>query len=41
MPNFRGAYTRPSRTLQSLDRFTPDGITALAAVSLVLLHAIN
>lgn len=30
-----------SSTLQSLKRFTPDGITALAAVGLVLLDAVN
>jgi hypothetical protein len=41
MPNLPGASARPSRTLQSLDRFTPDGITALAVVGLVLLDAIN
>ena len=36
-----GANTRQSHTIQSLDRFTPDGITALAVVGLVLLDAIN
>jgi hypothetical protein len=41
MPNIPGADARQSRTLQSLDRFTPDGITALAAVGLLLLDAIN
>ncbi|MEF8734827.1 MAG: hypothetical protein V5B40_23840 [Candidatus Accumulibacter meliphilus] len=41
MPKNPGADARQSRTLQSLDRFTPDGITALAAVGLVLLDAIN
>ena len=41
MPNIPGATARPSRTLQSLDRFTPDGITALAVVGLVLTDAIN
>ncbi|MEF8723154.1 MAG: hypothetical protein V5B30_11315 [Candidatus Accumulibacter delftensis] len=41
MPTTAGADARQSRTLQSLDRFTPDGITALAAVGLVLLDAIN
>lgn len=41
MPNIPGADARQSRTLQSLKRFTPDGITALAAVALVLLDAIN
>lgn len=30
-----------SSTLQSLNRFTPDGITALAAVGMVLLDALN
>jgi len=41
MPNIPGADARQSRTLQSLNRFTPDGITALAALGLVLLDAIN
>ncbi|WP_291993282.1 hypothetical protein [Candidatus Accumulibacter sp. ACC003] len=41
MPNIPGADARQSRTLQSLNRFTPDGITALAVVGLVLLDAIN
>lgn len=41
MPNLPGASARPSRTLQSLDRFAPDGITALAVVGLVLLDALN
>jgi len=41
MPKIPGASARPSRTLQSLDRFTPDGITALAVVGLVLTDAIN
>lgn len=42
MPKIPGADARQqSRTLQSLDRFTPDGITALAAAGLVLAEAIN
>lgn len=41
MPNPLGADPRPSRTLQSLDRFTPEGIQALAAAGLVLAEAIN
>ncbi len=41
MPNIPGADARQSRTLQSLDRFTPDGINALAAVGLVLAEAVN
>lgn len=41
MPNIPGADARQARTLQSLDRFTPDGITALAVVGLGLLDAIN
>ena len=41
MPSIPGADARQSRTLQSLKRFTPDGLTALAAVGLVLLDALN
>jgi hypothetical protein len=41
MPNTLGAAARQSRTLQSLNRFTPDGIQALAVVGIVLAEAIN
>jgi len=41
MTNTTGAAARQSRTLQTLDRFSPDGITALAAAALLLLDAIN
>ncbi len=41
MTNIPGADARQSRTLQSLSRFTPDGIQALAAVGLVLAEAVN
>ncbi|WP_300334014.1 hypothetical protein [Accumulibacter sp.] len=41
MSNTPGADVRQSRTLPSLNRFTPDGINALAAVGLILLDAIN
>ena len=41
MPNIPGADARPSRTLQSFDRFTPAGINALAAVGIVLAEAVN
>lgn len=41
MTNTPGADPRQSRTLQTLDRFSPDGITALAAAALLLLDAIN
>lgn len=50
MPKIPGADARPSRTLQSLDRFTPEGmqarftpegIQAWATVGLVLSEAIN
>jgi len=41
MPNVPGADARQSRTLHDLKRFTPDGITALATVGLVLLDALN
>ncbi len=41
MPKIPGADTRLSRTLQSLDRFTPAGIEALACVGLALLERIN
>lgn len=41
MPKIPGADARPSRTLQKLSRFTPEGITALAAAALVLFDAVN
>lgn len=41
MPKLPGADARQSRTLQSLDRFTPAGIEALACVGLVLLEFLD
>ena len=41
MPKIPGADARQSRTLQSLDRFTPAGIEALACVGLALLDCLN
>ena len=41
MPNIPGADARQSRTLQSLARFKPEGITALAVVGIVLAEAVN
>ena len=42
MPHVPGVDARQqSSTLQSLDRFTPDGITALAVVGMVLAEAVN
>lgn len=41
MSHIPGADARQSRTLQSLDRFTPAGIQAWAAVGLVLTEAVN
>jgi len=40
-PTIPGADARASCIFQNLDRFTPDGITALATVGLVLLDALN
>ncbi|WP_291988391.1 hypothetical protein [Candidatus Accumulibacter sp. ACC007] len=41
MNNTSGAPARQSSTLENLDRFGPSGNTALAAVGLALLDAIN
>lgn len=41
MTHAPGANARQSRTLQTLDRFTPDAVTALAVAGLVLLDAVN
>ena len=40
-PAIPGAEARASCTFQNLDRFTPDGINALATVGVVLLDALN
>lgn len=40
-PTSRSTDAPLSSTLQDLDRFTPDGINALATVGLVLLDAVN
>lgn len=39
--NTPGADLRQSRSLQSLNRFTPAGINALAASALILFDAVN
>lgn len=41
MPKISGADPRQSRTLQSLDRFTPEEIQAWAIAGLVLCDAIT
>ena len=41
MPKIHGAAARQSRTLQTLARIEPEGITALAAAGLVLCHCLN
>ena len=41
MPKIPGADLRQSPTIQSLDRFNADGLTALAAIGLVLCDCVN